>query len=176
MGQGITKCMLVNELVHELKRCDGGLLVRFRDGDAVLPMVYVMQHDRAGHVDVGLPYPARERLAEIDAAARKTDGRPKKRGQKVWILIRRYEWESQAQQTEYCDTFVFTRRSSAIRKAASLLRSDVSIFGCGFTPSDIRTEEKAMLAAFRTKFPRHLVDLNDGDNVVYELSHREVRQ
>lgn len=55
MGQGITKCMLVNELVHELKRCDGSLLVRFRDGDAVLPMVYVMQHDRAGHVDVGLP-------------------------------------------------------------------------------------------------------------------------
>ena len=69
MGQGITKCMLVNELVDELKKCDGSLLVRFRDGDAVLPMVYVMQHDRAGHVDVGLPYPARKRLAQIDAAA-----------------------------------------------------------------------------------------------------------
>lgn len=118
----------------------------------------------------------REWLAEIDAATRKTDGRPKKYGPKVWILIRRYEWESQAQQTEYCDTFVFTSRRSAIRKAASLLRTDERKYGCGATPSDIRTEEKEMLAHFRSKFPRHLVQLTDYDNVVYELYRREISQ
>ena len=117
----------------------------------------------------------RERLAEIDAAVRKADGRPKKRGPKVWILIRRYELEDTAQKTDCCDTFVFTNWTDAVRKAASLLRADIKTHGRGFTQSDVRIEEKAMLADFRTKFPRHLVQLSFGDSVVYELYRKGVR-
>ena len=174
MGLNTTKCMQVYELVHELNRHDWDLLVRIRDGDAILPGVYVMRDDRTGHIDIGWPCPVRERLAEIDAAARKVDGRPKRRGPKVWILIRRYELEDNAQQTECCDTFVFTNRTNAVRKAASMLRADIKTHGQGFAQSDMRIEEKAMLANFRTKFPRHLVQLSFGDNVVYELYRRSI--
>ena len=170
-----TRCIKVDELVHELNRHDGDLLVRIRDGDAVLPGVYVIRDDRTDHVDIGCPYPVRERLAEIDAAVRKADSRPKRRGPKVWILIRRYELEDNAQQTECCDTFVFTNRTNAVRKAASMLRADIKTHGQGFAQSDVRIEEKAMLADFRTKFPRHLVQLTFGDSVVYELCRKGVR-
>ena len=175
MGLNTTRCMQVHELVHELNRHDGDLLVRIRDGDAVLPGVYVMRDDRTDHIDIGYPYPVRERLAEIDAAVRTTDGRPKKRGPKVWVLIRRYELETHAQQTEFCDTFVFTRFLDAIRKASSLLKADMKSYR--FTPSDIRNEEKEMLSAlrFNQSFPRHIVQLSFGDNVVYELYRKGVR-
>ena len=83
MGLYITRCMKVNELVHELNHHDGDLLVRIRDGNAVLPGVYVLRDDRTDHIDIGCPYTVRERLAEIDAAVRKTDGRPNRRGPKV---------------------------------------------------------------------------------------------
>ena len=175
MGLNTTRCIKVDELVHELNHHDGDLLVRIRDGDAVLPGVYVIRDDRTDHVDIGCPYAGRERLAEIDAAIRKADGRPKRRGPKVWILIRRYELENNAQQTECCDTFVFTNWTNAIRKAVSLLRADIKAHGQGFTQSDVRIEEKAMLANFRTKFPRHLVQLSFGDNVAYELYRKGVR-
>lgn len=175
MGLYTTRCIKANELVHELNHHDGDLLVRTRDGDAVLPGVYVIRDDGTNHIDIGCPYPVRERLAEIDVTVRKINGRPKKRGQKVWVLIRRYELEDNAQQTEYCDTFVFTNWTNAIRKAASLLRADIKTHGQGFTQSDVRIEEKAMLANFRTKFPRHLVQLSFGDNVVYELYRKGVR-
>ena len=175
MGLNTTRCIKVDELVHELKHHDGDLLVRIRDGDAVLPGVYVMRDDRTDHIDIGCPYTVRERLAKIDMAVRKTDGRPKRRGPKVWVLIRRYELEDNAQQTECCDTFVFTNWTNAVRKAASLLRADIKTHGQGFTQSDVRIEEKAMLANFRTKFPRHLVQLSFGDNVVYELYRKGVR-
>ena len=175
MGLNTTRCIKVDELVHELKHHDGDLLVRIRDGDAVLPGVYVMRDDRTDHIDIGCPYPARERLAEIDAAVRKADGRPKRRGPKVWVLIRRYELENNAQQTECCDTFVFKNRADAVRKAASLLRADIKTHGQGFAQSDVRIEEKVMLADFRTKFPRHRVQLSFGDNVVYELYRKGVR-
>ena len=175
MGLNTTRCMQVHELVHELNRHDGDLLVRIRDGDAVLPGVYVMRDDRTDHIDIGCPYAVRERLAEIDAAVRKADGRPKRRGPKVWVLIRRYELEDNAQQTECCDTFVFTNRTNAVRKAASLLRADIKTHGQGFAQSDVRVEEKAMLANFRTKFPRHLVQLSFDDSVVYELYRKGVR-
>lgn len=95
---------------------------------------------------------------------------------KVWVLIRRYEWEDQSQQTEYCDTFVFASRYGAVRKAASLLRADMRRYGDGVTSPDIRNEEKAMLADFRSEFPRHIVQLTDGSNVVYELYGRGVRK
>lgn len=170
-----TRCIKVNELVHELNHHDGDLIVRIRDGDAVLPGVYVMRDDRTDHIDIGCPYAVRERLAEIDAAIRKADGRQKRRGPKVWVLIRRYELEDNAQQTECCDTFVFTNRTDAVRKAASLLRADIKTHGQGFAQSDVRVEEKAMLADFRTKVPRHLVQLSFGDNVVYELYRKGVR-
>ena len=175
MGKSVTKCILVNELVHELKHHDGDLLVRVRDGDTVLPGVYVMRDDKTDHIDIGCPYPVRDRLSEIDAAVRKTDGRPKKRGPKVWVLIRRYELETHAQQTEFCDTFVFTRFLDAIRKASSLLKADMKSYR--FTPSDIRNEEKEMLSAlrFNPSFPRHIVQLSFGDNVVYELYRKGVR-
>lgn len=175
MGKSVTKCMRVNELIHELNHHDWNTLVRIRDGDAVLPGVYVMRDDRTDHIDIGCPYPVRERLAEIDEAIRKTDGKPKKRGPKVWVLIRRYEWEDNAQQTESCDTFVFTSWCGVARKAVSLLRADIKTNGTRFTPSDIRIEEKDMLANFRSKFPRHLVQLSNGDNVVYELYRKGVR-
>ena len=174
MGLYTTRCIKVNDLVYELNHHDGDLLVRVRDGDAVLPGVYVMRDDRTDHVDIGLPYPVRERLAEIDAAVRKADGRPKRRGPRVWVLIRRYELEDNAQKTDCCDTFVFTNRTNAVRKAASLLRADIKTHGQGFAQSDVRVEEKAMLADFRTKFPRHLVQLSFGDNVVYELYRRSI--
>ena len=174
MGLNTTMCMQVHELVHELNHHDGDLLVRIRDGDAVLPGVYVMRDDRTDHIDIGYPYTVRERLAEIDAAVRKADGRPKRRGSRVWVLVRRYELEDNAQQTECCDTFVFTNWTNAIRKAASLLRADIKTHGRGFTPSDIRIEVEAMLANFRTKFPRHIVQLSFGDNVVYELCRRSI--
>ena len=170
-----TRCIKVDELVHELNRHDGDLLVRSRDGDAVLPGVYVIRNDRTDHIDIGCPYPVRERLAEIDAAVRKADGRPKRRGPKVWVLIRRYELEDNAQKTDCCDTFVFTNRTNAVRKAASMLRADIKTHGQGFAQSDVRIEEKAMLANFRTKFPRHLVQLTFGDSVVYELCRKGVR-
>lgn len=175
MGLNTTRCIKVDELVHELNRHDGDLLVRSRDGDAVLPGVYVIRDDRTDHIDIGCPYPVRERLAEIDAAVRKADGRPKRRGPKVWVLIRRYELEDNAQKTDCCDTFVFTNWTDAVRKAASLLRADIKTHGRGFTQSDVRIEEKAMLADFRTKFPRHLVQLSFGDSVVYELYRKGVR-
>lgn len=175
MGPYTTRCIKVNELVHELNHHDGDLLVRIRDGDAVLPGVYVMRDDRTDHIVIGCPYPVRERLAEIDAAVRKADDRPKKRGPKVWILIRRYELEDNAQKTDCCDTFVFTNWTDAVRKAASLLRADIKTHGRGFTQSDVRIEEKAMLANFRTKFPRHLVQLSFDDNVVYELYRKGVK-
>lgn len=175
MGMSTTRCIKVDDLVHELNNHDGDLLVRIRDGDAVLPGVYVMMDDGTDHIDIGCPYPVRERLAEIDAEVRKIDGRPKKRGPKVWVLIRRYELEDNAQQTECCDTFVFTNWTNAVRKAASLLRSDIKTHGQGFTQSDVRIEEKVMLANFRSKFPRHLVQLSFGDNVVYELYRKGVR-
>ena len=175
MGLSTARCIKVDELVHELKHHDGDLLVRIRDGDAVLPGVYVMRDDRTDHIDIGCPYAVRERLAEIDAAIRKADGRPKRRGPKVWVLIRRYELEDNAQQTECCDTFVFTNRANAVRKAVSLLRADIKTHGQGFAQSDVRIEEKAMLANFRTKFPRHLVQLTFGDSVVYELCRKGVR-
>ena len=175
MGLNTTRCMKVSELIHELNHHDGDLLVWIRDGDAVLPGVYVMMDDRTDHIDIGCPYPVRERLAEIDAAIRKADGRSKRQGPKVWILIRRYELENNAQQTECCDTFVFTNWTNAVRKAASLLRADIKTHGQWFTQSDVRIEEKVMLANFRTKFPRHLVQLSFGDNVVYELYRKGVR-
>ena len=175
MGLNTTRCMQVHELVHELNHHDGDLLVRIRDGDAVLPGVYVMRDDRTDHGGICLPYPVRERRAEIDAAIRKADGRAKRRGPKVWVLIRRYELEDNAQKTDCCDTFVFTNWTDAVRKAASLLRADIKAHGRGFTQSDVRVEEKAMLADFRTKFPRHLVQLSFGDNVVYELYRKGVR-
>ena len=175
MGLNTTRCIKVSELVHELNHHDRDLLVRVRDGDAVLPGIYVIRNDRTDHIDIGCPYPVRERLAKIDAAVRKTDGRPKKRGPKVWVLIRRYELEDNAQQTEYCDTFVFTNWANAVRKAASLLRADIKTHGQGFTQSDVRIEEKVMLTNFRSKFPPHLVQLTFGDNVVYELYRKGVR-
>ena len=94
---------------------------------------------------------------------------------KVWVLIRRYEWEDQAQRAEYCDTFVFLSFGDAVRKAASLMRADIRKHGWRACGADLRIEEKAMLADFRTEFPRHLVQLTDGDNVVYELYKRSVR-
>lgn len=94
---------------------------------------------------------------------------------KVWVLIRRYEWAEQAQQTECCDTFVFMSRFGAVRKAASLLRADMRKYGYWTASSGVSDEEKAMLADFRTDFPQHLVQLSDCDNVVYELYERAVR-
>ena len=176
MGLATTRCVTVTELVHELRQCDGDMLVRFRDGDAVLPLVYVMKRDRTGHVDIGCPYSSRERLAEIDAAVRKVDGRPPKRGSAVWVLIRRYEWGTDAQQTKSCDTFVFTGRVAAVRKAASLLKADMRTFGRGFTPSEARKEGKAMAADLCSRFHRHTVRLSESDNVVYEMYRREVRK
>ena len=93
----------------------------------------------------------------------------------MWVLIRRHELEDNAQKTDCCDTFVFTNWTNAVRKAASLLRADIKAHGRGFTQSDVRIEEKAMLADFRTKFPRHLVQLSFGDSVVYELYGKGVR-
>lgn len=162
MGISTARCVKVAELVDELRQYDGDLLVRFRDGDAAHPGVYVMREDRTGYVDVGSPYSA-------------GDGRRPGRGPKVWVLVRRYEWEANAQQTECCDTFVFTSRRGAVRKAASLLRADMGTHGGGFTPSDVGNEERAMLADFRSRFPRHIVQLSQGGNVVYELYGRGVR-
>lgn len=176
MGRSTARCMKVAELINELRQHDGDLIVRFRDGNAVYPGVYVMREDRTDHVDVGSPFPVRARLAEIDAAARKTDGHPPRREPRAWVLVRRYEWEDNSQQTEFCDTFVFPNLHSACRKAASLLRADMRRYGDGVTSPDIRIEEKAMFTDFRSKFPRHIVKLTDGDNVVYELYRRGVRK
>lgn len=175
MGNGTTRCLKVDGLRKELRRLDGDLIVRFRDGDVKYPGIYLMREDRTDHVDIGLPYPVRDRLAEIDRAVRKADHRPPPPKPKVWVLVRRYELEDNAQQTECCDTFVFTNWTNAVRKAASLLRTDIKTHGQGFTPSDVRIEEKVMLANFRTKFPRHLVQLSFGDNVVYELYRKGVK-
>lgn len=65
MGRSVARCMKVAELVSELGKHDGDLVVRFRDGDAVYPGIYVMREDRTDHVDVGSPYPVRDRLAEV---------------------------------------------------------------------------------------------------------------
>ena len=175
MGNGTTRCLKVDGLRKELRRLDGDLIVRFRDGDVKYPGIYLMREDRTDHVDIGLPYPVRDRIAEIDRAVRKADRRPPPPKPKVWVLIRRYELEDNAQQTECCDTFVFTNRTNAVRKAASLLRADIKTHGQGFAQSDVRIEEKVMLANFRTKFPRHLVQLSFGDSVVYELCRKGVR-
>lgn len=133
-----------------------------------------MHDDTSDHVDLGSPYSIRERLAEIDRKARKVDGRRPLPKPKVWVLVRRYEWEDQSNQTEYCDTFVLGSWTAAVRKAALLMRSDLRRHGDGVTVPDLRCEEKAMLADFRSEFPRHLVQLTDGDDVVYELYRRTI--
>lgn len=58
MGMDIARCVKVAELIDVLRRYDGDLPVRFRDGDAAHPGIYVMREDRTGHVDVGSPYSA----------------------------------------------------------------------------------------------------------------------
>lgn len=58
MGISTARCVKVAELVDELRQYDGDLLVRFRDGDAARPGVYVIREDRTGYVDVGSPYSA----------------------------------------------------------------------------------------------------------------------
>lgn len=92
---------------------------------------------------------------------------------KVWVLIRRYEWEDQGNQTEYCDTFVFAKKESALAKARSLVRSDLKKYGDG-TKAVATKEIMNMEWEFEGKFPRHLVQLTDSDNVVYELYRRTI--
>ena len=172
MGRSVARCMKVAELVSELRKHDGDLIVRFRDGDAVYPGVYVMREDRTDHVDVGSPYPVRDRMAEVDAAVRKADGRPPRRSPKARVLVRRYK----SKRTEWCDTFVFMSRRNACRKAASLLGADMRTYGNRVTSTDIWNEEKAMIANLRSEFSKHVVQLTNGDNVVYELYGRGVRK
>ena len=53
----IARCVKVAELIDVLRRYDGDLPIRFRDGDVAHPGVYVMREDRTDHVDVGSPIP-----------------------------------------------------------------------------------------------------------------------
>lgn len=174
MGRSTTRCVKAGELAKALKPL-ADMVVRIRDGTDVYPGVYVMREDGTDHVDVGSPYPVREHLAELDRRIRKADGRPPKRDSPVWVLIRRYEWEDQAQQTECCDTFAFGGFVDACKKAQSLLRSDLKNYGERGT-ANLKREATDMLVAFTSRTPRHLVRLTDGDNVVYELYRREVRK
>lgn len=174
MGRSTTRCVKAGELAKALKPL-ADMVVRIRNGTDVYPGVYVMREGGTDHVDVGSPYPVREHLAELDRKIRKMDGRPPKRNRPVWILIRRYEWEDQAQQTEYCDTFAFGSFAGACEKAQSLLRLDLKNYGDGVTANP-KQEVIDMLTAFKSQFPSHLVQLTDSDNVVYELYRREVRK
>ena len=87
---------------------------------------------------------------------------------KVWVLVRRYEWEDQSNQTETCDVFAFARFRTAVAKAGKLLKADVMKYGNGDN-ADAMSEAAQMEYAFSSKYPRHLVQLTNGDNVVYEL-------
>lgn len=95
----------------------------------------------------------------------------------VWVLIRRYEWEDQSQQTEYCDTFVFETKRDAIDKAASLLRGDMQRDGERGVEAWKRAAVDLRVTLYTNReFPRHLVQLTDGDNVVFELYQRKVNE
>lgn len=95
----------------------------------------------------------------------------------VWVLIRRYEWEDQSQQTEYCDTFVFETKRDAIDKAASLLRGDMQLCGERGVEAWKRAAVDLRVTLYTNReFPRHLVQLTDGDNVVFELYQRKVNE
>ena len=96
---------------------------------------------------------------------------------RVWVLIRRYEWEDQSQQTEYCDTFVFETKRDAVDKAASLLRGDMRRHGeCGVEAWKRAAVDLRVTLYDNRVSPRHLVQLTDGDNVVFELYQRKVNE
>lgn len=81
---------------------------------------------------------------------------------KVWVLVRRYD------KTEVCEVFAFARFRTAVARARKLLKADVMKYGNGDN-ADAMLEAAQMEYAFSSKCPWHLVQLTDGDNVVYEL-------
>lgn len=93
----------------------------------------------------------------------------------VWILVRRYEWEDQSNETEYCDVFPFWSRADAISKAKSLLKADMKKHASLGTES-YAEEANALAKDLASKyFPKHLTELTDGDDVVFELYRKPVR-
>lgn len=93
---------------------------------------------------------------------------------KVWVLVRRYEWEAQSNQTKYCDTFVFGKKADALLKAETLCRTDMRRHG--FPAENVRTElDELRTDLGNREFPIHLTQLTDADNVVFELYRKAVR-
>lgn len=96
-------------------------------------------------------------------------------GMNLWVLVRRYEWESQSNETEYCDVYLFSTREDALRKAKTLLYSDMRKYASAGV-EDYDSEANCLVSGLCDReFPRHMVELTDGDDVVFELYRRPLR-
>ena len=95
MGLETSRCLQVGELRKALRRFDGDLLVRFRDGKVTYPGIYVMRDDGTDHLDLGSPYPVRERVAKVARTVRRVDRRKKEYGIKAYGKWHRFATEDE---------------------------------------------------------------------------------
>ena len=109
---------------------------------------------------------------------RRSSARRKKRtlnAHKGWVLIRRYELEDHSNQTEDCDAWIFLSRKDALRKVASTLKADMHKWGICTSSDFVSSRDEIAKALCRQSSGGIcLYQLDDSNNVVYELYRRSI--
>lgn len=97
---------------------------------------------------------------------------------KMWVLNWRFELEVNANQTERVHAEVYTDMADAVRRAVAIANRHMSLYGRVFTADDeakIWSELVNSVARDRVHVFT-IVQLTDSDNLVFELSERELNK